>query len=293
MDFQADSNDFESSDKRPVTPQELIETAATATKELLPSKSHNRYEQVYEGFQQWKKLKEATSNSERVLLAYFTELKQNYLSSTLWSKYSMLKSTMKINDQVDISTYASLIAMLKKESKGHIPKQARTFTENELKLFIDTAADDLWLDVKVTKFLLFFLSAFPTHFYKQFMSLNLQVVCIFGLCGACRSHELASVIMEHIIRYEDMYFVTIPREFTKTDKDNAFGITGELFHIVKKYEALRPSHVKTDRFFLNFQKGKCTVQVIGKSKFYGMPRRIADFLKLPDPERYTGNFEQL
>lgn len=98
--------------------------------------------------------------------------------------------------------------------------------------------------------------------------------------------------MEHIVHYEDMYFVTIPREFTKTNKDNAFGITGELFHVVKKYEALRPSHVKTNRFFLNFQKGKCTVQVIGKSKFYGMPRRIAEFLKLPEPERYTGNSEQ-
>lgn len=104
-------------------------------------------------------------------MSYFAELKQNNVSSTLWAKYSMLKSTMKINDQVDISTYASVNAMLKKESKGHIPKQARIFTENELKLFIDTAPDDLWLDVKVTKFLLFFLSAFPilTHFYKQFM----------------------------------------------------------------------------------------------------------------------------
>ncbi len=37
--------------------------------------------------------------------------------------------------------------------------------------------------------------------------------------------------MEHIVRYEDMYFVTIPREFTKTDKDNAFGITGEFLYI--------------------------------------------------------------
>lgn len=118
MDFQADSNDFESSDNRPGTPQELIEAAATATKELLPSKSHSRYEQVYKEFQNWKKKKETTSNSERVLLAYFTELKQNNVSSTLWAKYSMLKSTMKINDQIDISTYASLTAMLKKESKG-------------------------------------------------------------------------------------------------------------------------------------------------------------------------------
>lgn len=206
----------------------------------------------------------------------------------------MLKSTIKINDQVDISTSASLNAMLRKESKGHVPKQARIFTENELKLFIDTAPDDLWLDVKVTEFKFFSQRfSFLNSFLQTIYVLYLQVVCAFGLCGACRSHELAAVIMENIVRYEDMFFVTTPRELTKTaDKDNAFGITGESFHVVKKYEALHPSHVKTDRFFLNFQKGKCTVQVIGKSKFYGMPRHIAEFLKLPDPEKYTGNFEQ-
>lgn len=98
--------------------------------------------------------------------------------------------------------------------------------------------------------------------------------------------------MQNIVRYADMYYVTIPRDITKTGKENSFAITGALFKIVEKYESLRPSHVKTDRFFLNFQAGKCTVQVIGKSKIYGMPRRIAQFLNLPDPERYTGNFVQ-
>lgn len=66
-----------------------------------------------------------------------------------------------------------------------------------------------------------------------------------------------------------------------------------MFGIVQKYERLRPSHVKTDRFFINFQKGKCTVQTIGKLKFYKMPARIASYLNLPESHLYTGNFVQL
>lgn len=54
--------------------------------------------------------------------------------------------------------------------------------------------------------------------------------------------------MEHIVRYEDMYFVTIPRDITKTNKDNAFGITSELFHIVKKYEAMSKPIVFSSTF---------------------------------------------
>lgn len=42
-------------------------------------------------------------------------------------------------------------------------------------------------------------------------------------------------------------------------------------------------------FFLNYQKGKCTQQSIGVNKFGGMPQKIAKFLKLPSPERFTGH----
>ncbi len=136
------------SENRPATPEELIAAASTATEKLLPAKSKARYEQVYYSFQQWKEEKKTTSNSERVLLAYFTELiSNNNMPSTLWSKYSILKATMKVKNQVDISTYASLAAMLKQASKGHVPKQARIFTEEEVKRFVETTPDVAWLDV--------------------------------------------------------------------------------------------------------------------------------------------------
>lgn len=86
-----------------------------------------------------------------------------------------------------------------------------------------------------------------------------------------------------------MYFVKIPAKNTKTNQEKSFAIRGAMLDIVRKYENLRPAHTTSDRFFLNYQKGKCTTQVIGKCKFYKMPRRIAAYLKLPDADRYTGN----
>lgn len=94
--------------------------------------------------------------------------------------------------------------------------------------------------------------------------------------------------MSDIARYDDMYYVTIPAQNTKTNRENSFAIRGSMLDIVRKYENLRPANVTSDRFFLNYQKGKCTVQVIGKSKFYKMPGRIAAYLNLPDAHRYTG-----
>lgn len=86
------------------------------------------------------------------------------------------------------------------------------------------------------------------------------------MMGACRTHELPEIRMQHIKRYDDMYYVSLPKEFTKTGEPNSFAIMGQMFHIVDKYEKLCPGHVQTDRFFLNFQKGKCTIQTIGEGE---------------------------
>ncbi|XP_037051392.1 uncharacterized protein LOC119085184 [Bradysia coprophila] len=251
-------------DERPGTPDELIEMANSASKELLPFKSKARYEQTLREFKNWQETKKTTSNSERVLLSYFSELKglKGKLSpATLWSRFSMLKATLKIYEHVDIGSYTSLTAFLKVQLKGHKPKKAKVLTEVELRRFIEEAPDHVWLDVKVA--------------------------CIFAIFGCCRSHEFPSIEMSDITRYPDMYYVDIKE--TKTSTPNAFAITEPLVSVVKRYENLRPPKATSNRFFLNFQNGKCTVQVIGKNKFYQMPRRIAEFLKLPDVDRYTGH----
>lgn len=81
--------------------------------------------------------------------------------------------------------------------------------------------------------------------------------------------------------------ISIPN--TKTKKPRQFTITGEFYNIVKKYWALRPCNVPSDNFFINFQKNKCTRQVIGINKLGNMPKQIATFLNINNPHEYTGH----
>ena len=52
---------------------------------------------------------------------------------------------------------------------------------------------------------------------------------------------------------------------------------------------MRTENVVSDRFFVNYQNGKCSIQFIGKHKFSKMPNEITLFLQLENPETYTGH----
>lgn len=51
----------------------------------------------------------------------------------------------------------------------------------------------------------------------------------------------------------------------------------------------KPEDIDRPRFFINFQKAKCTRQVIGKNKIGEVPKTIALYLNLPNIESYTGH----
>jgi hypothetical protein len=60
----------------------------------------------------------------------------------------------------------------------------------------------------------------------------------------------------------------VPREFTVT-KGNFKDLN--LVDMVRKYATLRPSHTPHARFFINYKKGRCTVQPVGINTFGGLP----------------------
>lgn len=104
---------------------------------------------------------------------------------------------------------------------------------------------------------------------------------------ACRTNEIHAIKMNDISNINKTMLVTIP--VTKTKTVRKFTITGKFYDIVQKYIDLRPPNVSTDNFFLNYQKGKCTSQNIGVNKISKMGRDIANYLKLPEAEKYTGH----
>ena len=85
--------------------------------------------------------------------------------------------------------------------------------------------------------------------------------------------------------------VTLPH--TKPHQKRVFTVLSEGcvngVELYRKYAALRPSKVTHPYVFLGMRNGKCTVQRVGINSFYRIPRVIAEYLKLENPEQYTGH----
>ncbi|XP_031335256.1 uncharacterized protein LOC116165099 [Photinus pyralis] len=121
----------------------------------------------------------------------------------------------------------------------------------------------------------------------------MKVALIIGLNGACRCDELIKLTLHDIQDNGDILVVKIPD--SKTKMQRRFVITNETISgtsvhgIYRKYVSLRSVKTEHTRFFVNYVKGKCTTQVIGKNTIAKIPYKIAKYLELPDAEGYTGH----
>lgn len=93
--------------------------------------------------------------------------------------------------------------------------------------------------------------------------------------------------MSHINDLGSAVLIRIPD--TKTNKERSFTITGTFYNIFKQYFSLRPKDTSDQRFFLNYQNKRCTRQPVGINKIASIPKQIAIYLGLKNPERYTGH----
>jgi integrase len=248
-------------------PDCILEAAAEANLELLPVISRERYEKQYDHFIQWARKKGTTNfKKEEVLLAYFLELSKIMRPNTLWSRFSMIKAVMKIRENLDIGQFYKLITFLKKQSVGFSPKKAKVFSKEDIAKFMEEAPDNVYLLIKVAT--------------------------IFGLAGACRRAELTNITLDDI---EDRgNYIIVKINDSKNHTSRAFVISeevnnGSYFKLVKKYTSLRSPKTPHRRFFVQFKHGKCTTQCTGINTFGKMPSEIAAYLKLPDPQCYTGH----
>lgn len=248
-------------------PDSILEAAAEANLELLPAISKQRYERQYDHFIQWARQKGTTNfKKEEVLLAYFLELSKVMRPNTLWSRFSMIKAVMKLRENFNIGQFYKLITFLKKQSVGFSPKKAKVFNKEDIAKFMVEAPDDVYLLIKVAT--------------------------IFGLAGACRRVELTNITLENIEVKGN--YITIKITDSKNHTSRAFVISEEVnnsryFKLIKKYASLRPLNTPHRRFFVQFKQGKCTNQCVGINSFGKMPSEIAAYLKLPNPQCYTGH----
>lgn len=271
--------DIESDTEITNTPPEITTAAKKASESLLPQKSWKIYDNTYQSFINWSKENNVNSFSENVILTYLAELRKKFSSNTLWSNFSMLKSTIKIKHNINIGEYPKVIAYLKKQNEGYVPKKSRVLEKEQILTFINTAPDEQFLLTKVS-----FL--YSSILRNLIFLLNFQVILIFGVAGALRRDELYKLKIDDVEDLETLLVVSV--NDTKTKISRKFTISEHLQYY-KKYLALRPENCEKKNLFLNYQKGKCTQQVVGINKIGKVPCDIATYLKLPYAKNYTGH----
>ncbi|KAJ3623563.1 hypothetical protein MTP99_019782 [Tenebrio molitor] len=235
-------------------PENILKKANLLREKLLPVKSKAAYEKVYASFCYWRENNKVSAVTEEVILAYLDEKQETLSPASLWPHYSMLKSSLKVKENLCIEKFCSVTAYLKQINVGHHAKK------------IEEAADETYLFVKAA--------------------------LIFGIAGACRRKELCDLTVNDIQDTGEVLIVTL--RDTKTHLDRKFTIIGEGFvvnplTIYRKYASLRPVNTSHDRFFLFYNNGKCTRQPVGINTFGQLPSKIAAYLKLEDPKTYTGH----
>lgn len=135
-----------------LTPPNITKAAEEASTSLLPVKSRERYETVYRKFMEWRLRNNIKSFSENVMLAYFQELSEKIKPSSLWAFYSMLRTTINMNHNVNIATYSKLIILLKRKSDGFRSKKSKVLTAKNINDFLENAPDSQYLFIKVRNF---------------------------------------------------------------------------------------------------------------------------------------------
>lgn len=167
---------------------------------------------------------------------------------------------------MDIFKYPKLIAFLKRQQDGYVAKKSKVLEMNDVK-FLTNAPNDSFL--------------------------MLKVALIFGLNGACRRDELCKLLTNDIQDTGTILVITL--RDTKTNKKRIFIVTPDAIDWVngvdlnREYSKLHPKHIDHNRFFLFYKSGRCNVQPVGINTFAAIPKKIAEYLELPDPCNYTGH----
>ncbi|KAJ3664449.1 hypothetical protein Zmor_000012 [Zophobas morio] len=247
------------------TQPDVARPTGKATYSLLPEKTKKRYEVSYVHFKNWCKKQGAKEITENVLLAYFAERSEHLKSSSLYSEYSKIKTSLAVRKEANIAVFTKVTQFLKNKSIGFCSEKSRTFSRSQMNAFLAEAPDDKFLMMKVA--------------------------LIFGVAGGCRREELVQMTLDNIQEIGASLVVNVPQ--ISTHRKRFFIIDNvneevDMIDIYRKYAALRPPHTIYRRFFMCYKVGKCTNQLVGINTLGRVPSQVAKYLNLESPSSYNG-----
>ncbi|KAJ8678625.1 hypothetical protein QAD02_014412 [Eretmocerus hayati] len=240
-------------------PADIAADAREAKLPTLPPVPRDKYLKHYEAYKAWCRERGTPHISEDSLLIYVRKLS---VEATIKANLSMVKACIKAFDGVDIGAYVNVNSHVRTASKKHKPKKARILTAQQLHQFCNVAPDAE-----------FFL---------------IKVILIVGVIGCCRKSELVKLLMAYVTVTDTSILIDIPPEVTKTNTANTFSIVGPSYVIVKRYLEAR-KNIDNEKFFLLYRDGTFIDSACGDRTIGAIPKTVAEFLGLPEPERYTSH----
>lgn len=253
---------------------------------LLPSKSKEEYLKEFDNFKSFcRKNGHEQDNlvpDSALFLLYFHEMGGLYAPSTLWSKFSKLKSCCQAFFNINIDNISPTVKIylkkVERDSKKS-KKKASIFSSNDIKRYISEFPDD------------------PKN-------LRLKVICILGVFGCLRvGSELFKIEVNDVKETEEGYKILFSPAKTR------FNVSETLFFIVprtdniynpaaildKYIKLIKPAKTNSDtnpvnRFVKNWNvKGKGYIQNSGIENVKKSGVLIAELLKLDDPTKFTSH----
>lgn len=119
------------------------------TNNLVPQRSKALYEKAYSLFKDWCHAKKIDTITEDVILAYLEDKSKKVSPPTLWSTFSMLKTTLIVKENMHFKKSSKVFQYLKNKNTGHHRNNSKVFTMEDIENFLNKADDKYYLLMKV------------------------------------------------------------------------------------------------------------------------------------------------
>lgn len=241
---------------------------------INPVKSSKAYDAQWRDFLCHSKIQENEDPKEEHFIKYFHHLREEkkYASSSLWCKYSMINHKYQVLYGHKLQKFPRLTLLLKKFEAGYQRKTASVFTKEEIMRFLETAPNN-----------------------GEFIHMKAGIVIAYF--GGLRCADLINLDVDDL-EFDESTGMWVSYAISKQKGEsvrNRFNIPIQFCSYLEAYDhAINRCGAGEGRLMKSYRvrkdnTGYYTKQPMGENLLRKFTVKMAQFLNLPQPEKYTGH----
>lgn len=240
---------------------------------INPVKSAKRYDCTWKTFVEF--IEHENKPTEENLLQFFEHLKivKKYASSTIWSVYSMLNNKYQALYGEKLQKYPRITMLIKSYEAGYVRKTAEAFSKDEMMKYLNEAPNS------------------GEH-------IHIKCAATLGFFGGLRCADLITIEC-HDFNFNETTGMWVKYSVSKQRGEkisNTFNVPLEFCKYLELYDnkiadcnANEGRLLKTFRACKSKEDGYYTKQPMGIHTVRKFPVKMASFLGLSNPKKYTGH----